>query len=97
MEKQLVETHFCPANHAYHIVLDHREAMPDDPGSGTPAMVYGPQGTSATFFFALDGGELGGELDYHQLPSNVSRWLESMEDHVGDYVERAFENKGQAA
>lgn len=93
MEKQLVETHFCPANHAYHIVLDHREAMPDDPGSGTPAMVYGPEGTSATFFCALNEGE----LDCHQLPDNVSRWLESMEDYVGDYVELAFENKGQVA
>lgn len=92
MKKQLVETHFCPADHDYYLVLDHREAVPDDPGAGTPAMVYGPRDACATYFRALNEGE----LDCHQLPGSVNRWLESMEHYVDAYVHLAFENRSQA-
>lgn len=89
MSKQIVETHFCPAQPDYKIVLDFREAVPDDPGAGTPAMVYGPRDVSGTFFCALDTGELNDDLA-HQLPGQVSAWLEEMAGYVDEYLDRAF-------
>ena len=88
MNKLTVETHVCPANSAYKVVLDFNEAVPDDPGAGTPAMVYGPKDTSGTFYCALDTGE----LDEQQLPTRVSRWLEAMTEHVDEYLDRAFDS-----
>ncbi|EOJ9215278.1 hypothetical protein ACM5SU_004525 [Salmonella enterica subsp. enterica serovar Agona] len=42
------ETHYCPADRRYRVVLDPAEACPDDPGNRTVAMVYGPREACAT-------------------------------------------------
>lgn len=89
MSKQVIETHFCPTHPSYKIVLDFNEAVPDDPGAGTPAMVYGPKDASGTFFCALETGEID-PCSPHQLPSAVSAWLERMAEHVDEYLDLAF-------
>lgn len=40
------------------IVLDRSQVFPDDPGQGTPAMVYSASGASATLWCAMSEGEL---------------------------------------
>lgn len=83
-----VETHACPEDRRYSIVLDYRQAFPNDPGQGTPAMVEGPKGLTGTFFCVLDTGEIGGEA---AVPQPVMRWLESMQEYVEGYVDAAFD------
>lgn len=81
------EIHTCPADRRYRIELDPKEAVPDDPGQGTPAMVYGPHGASGTFDCVNDTGE----LDEQSLPPAVLSWLEGMEEYVNDYVDAAYD------
>lgn len=78
----------CRADPRYTVVLDPAEAFPEDPGQGTPSMLYGPDDTSATFFCALDTGEIDGT---QEIPSNVYRWLEFISDEVDEFVGRAFD------
>lgn len=67
----------CPANRLYTLVMDPTEIFPDDPGNGTPLMVYGPRGASGTFDCALNTGELScGDRDL-DLPQGVLDWLAS--------------------
>lgn len=86
------ETLKCPKDSRYRVELDASEAYPNDPGQGTPAMVYGPKGASATFFCALDTGEMDSHEGPHEIPSNIYRWLESVEERVDGFVSRAFED-----
>lgn len=76
-------------DHRYTVVLDPAEVFPEDPGQGTPAMVYGPGNASGTFFCAMGEGELVcGPVD-HELPSNVMRWLESIAGEVDTFLNSA--------
>ena len=83
------EIHTCPTNRHYRIELDPKEAVPDDPGQGTPAMVYGPNGASGTFDCVCDTGEMSMGDHEQSLPPGVLRWLESMGEYVHDYVAAA--------
>ena len=85
-------THTCPRDSRYTIEFDPAQCFPLDPGAGTPAMVYGPGGASATFGCAIDAGEL--DLGEHELPPNVLRWLQSMEEDVLLWTEQAFATAG---
>jgi len=78
----------CWADQRYSVVLDPAEAFPEDPGQGTPSMLYGPDDTSATFMCALDTGEIDGT---QEIPSDVWRWLESISDDVEDFTIKAFD------
>lgn len=66
------------------IVLDQREIFPDDPGMGTPAMVYHlKSGASATWWCCSDTGEIEGyDLNQAQLD-----YLRSLEDFVNGKVD----------
>ena len=67
----------CPADRRFTLVMDPTEIFPDDPGNGTPLMVYGPRGASGTFDCALNTGELScGDRDL-DLPQDVLNWLAS--------------------
>lgn len=70
------------------LVLDSSEVFPDDPGNGTPAMVYlrdkkGSIVADATFWCAQSEGEL---CDNHarMVPLHTKQldWLNSMEPEV---------------
>jgi hypothetical protein len=70
------------------IVLDSAQIFPDDPGAGTPAMVYfNPYGKeySATFYCALDTGEL--ECGEHTLSITHCNWLAAQENTVAEFLD----------
>jgi hypothetical protein len=71
------------------IELDTDEVIPDDPGAGTPAMVYvtGPVAGQATYWCALDTGEIDtGRHGYRDLTPAQSAWLERQLDAVNDFL-----------
>ena len=66
----------------YTLVLDPAEIIPDDPGAGTPALVYDPtRRRSSTYWCAVTTGE----CDCYELPASVHDWLAS--DRIQDKVE----------
>lgn len=76
----------CPHDSRYRIVMDASEIFPDDPGNGTPIMVYGPSSTSATYLCALDTGELEGMFS---IPERVYNWLDNRADEVYTWLDNA--------
>lgn len=70
---------------AYRLELDSREIVPDDPGAGTPALLWGPNKQTATFWCALDSGELG---DGSEIPESVMKWLDRMVPTVENFLEK---------
>ena len=70
---------------AFRLELDSREIVPDDPGAGTPALLWGPSKQTATFWCALDSGELG---DGSEIPESVMKWLDRMVPTVENFLEK---------
>jgi hypothetical protein len=66
------------------IELDAAQIFPSNPGNGTPAMVY-RNGYSATFFCAMDTGEL--DCGTVELSDTECRWLNSQEGDVVDWLD----------
>jgi len=66
------------------LVLDKSEIIPDDPGAGTPAMVYAPNGDSATYNCAVDTGEIGDESD--RIPNSIHNWLLNSENEMHAFL-----------
>lgn len=70
------------------LVLDSSENFPDDPGNGTPAMVYFKDG-SATLTCVEGSGSVWsddkGDID---VPQIVQDWLAS--DPIANEVERMY-------
>lgn len=67
----------CPFDGRYQIRLDSDQVFPKDPGNGTPAVVHGPGGATATLGCAADTGELleaSGAV--HEIPTRVLKWLQ---------------------
>lgn len=56
-------------------VLDRSEVFPDDPGNGTPAMVYAPSRKESGTFGCAIGEGMAGDA---RIPTNVYSWLENM-------------------
>ena len=67
------------------IELDSSQVVPDDPGAGTPAMVFAPQG-SGTYWCVLDTGE----VDDSTLTPEQYKWISSKEDYVTEFYEEAY-------
>lgn len=67
--------------------LDPREYFPDDPGQGTPAMVYLHKNNemiaSATFWCANGTGW----VDEYKLTTAEMNWLDSQFDFVEQFLE----------
>lgn len=76
----------CPSDSRFRVELDSSEIYPDDPGNGTPAMLFGPRGASSTFQCALDTGEMQLLDHYTEIPPSVQQWLESLEDEVEAFL-----------
>lgn len=76
----------CPYDSRYRVELDKDEIIPDNPGEGTPAMVYGPNESSGTFYAAQNEGELCCGPREHTLPDIVTRWLNDIDEEVDDFL-----------
>lgn len=68
--------------HGWTLIADRREVYPDDPGNGTPLMVYGPRMCgSGTLGRVLDTGEVddpNGAVIV--VPQSVMDWLNDGEE-----------------
>lgn len=83
------------------IDLDPTQAFPDDPGAGTPVILRmrvpragyedddDPLMEEASctwgFYYAT------GTIEDHPIPDREKRWLESIEDQIGDWMSFAFD------
>jgi hypothetical protein len=71
-----------------HIDLDRSQVFPDDPGAGTPAMVYikGSRGwrDSGTYWCACDTGVLSGNDSV--LSRAQVQWLAAQADRVESFL-----------
>lgn len=74
----------CPFNRNYRVELDKGEINMDDPGEGTPAMVYGPNGSCGTLYAAQGEGELACGPSVHVLPDSVTNWLNEEVDEIAE-------------
>jgi hypothetical protein len=76
-----------PLAPGWSIALRRDEVVPHDPGQGTPAMVCGPFGKSATYCFTSDTGWVldpdGCEVD---VPAFILRRIHAAEDDVNAYL-----------
>jgi hypothetical protein len=70
---------------SFFVLLDRREVYLEDPGAGTPAMVYLGK-YSASLWCALSTGEVTCPDDYRELTGAQYRWLESIQDDVEAFL-----------
>lgn len=77
----------------WRVEFDSAEIFPDDPGNGTPVMVYAsyfvrgyvyPKSASGTYNCVVNEG-MCGDVD---VPDSIMHWLESLEDEI----EECFQN-----
>lgn len=80
------KTIVCPFNSNYRVELDKEQVIPDNPGEGTPAMVYGPNGSCGTLYAAQDTGELSCGPSVHVLPDNVTKWLNDNDEEIDAFL-----------
>lgn len=74
----------------WRLELDRDQIIPDNPGEGTPAMVYSPNDKGAgTYWCAIDNGEVGTNDDNGNMPvpGDVLAWLLTMGYYVEQYME----------
>lgn len=71
------------------VVLDKSEVFKDDPGNGTPAMVYNMSGASATYNCAVNEGELENNYtgNMNQLSEKQIEWLIEIESEINNFLE----------
>lgn len=70
------------------VVLDKSEVFLNDPGAGTPAMVYNQRGASATFTCAMNEGELDNTRtgNMNQLLDKQIDWLYEIQSEVESFL-----------
>jgi hypothetical protein len=73
------------------VVADKSKVFPDDPGRGTPAMVYitnddGEITHSATLTCAMNEGELIGGGDVFEISDRAAKWLDAIEPEVDAFL-----------
>lgn len=67
--------------------LDRSQVYPDDPGQGTPAMVYSASGlNSSTFWCAMAEGTLDSDRGFTFLSEQQIDWLNEQEQTVDDFL-----------
>jgi hypothetical protein len=78
----------------YRIELDADEIFPDDPGQGTPVMVYGPpilddrEESGATYNCAIGEGVLSSyKYDSDPMPDDVLDWLVEQGSVIDEWFE----------
>lgn len=71
----------------WRLELDRDEIYPDDPGNGTPAMVYAPRDESwGTYWCALDNAEVACGDVVVPIPGDVLAWLLNQGYYVEQYM-----------
>ncbi|WP_445392394.1 hypothetical protein ACUDTL_16920 [Stenotrophomonas pavanii] len=80
------KTLICPHDPIWRVELDRREVFPDDPGAGTPAMLYGPRDSSATFYCALDTEEISNDRECIDIPRLVLDWMSAQEFNIAAFL-----------
>ena len=74
--------------HGLRLVLDSAQIFPDDPGQGTPAMVY-KGNASSTYWCACGEGELlGPGCESVALSQTQCNWLDAQEEAVSAFLEQ---------
>lgn len=72
------------------VELDREQVFPDDPGAGTPAMVYwrnGREEYSATYWCAIGEAELDGDRHgMKQLTDKQVEWLDDLNSEIDDFL-----------
>lgn len=69
------------------ISLRRDEVFPNDPGQGCPAVLCGPFGRSATYWRAMNEGEVDGPDGCEEIPAHIFRAAEKAEAQVAAYLE----------
>ena len=68
--------------HGLVVELDPTEVFTDDPGQGTPVMVYWPaKKACATYWSAFETGE----VEWYELSDKQLEWLDSLEPKIHDW------------
>lgn len=75
---------FKHAGRTWTLKCDTSEVFPDDPGNGTPLMVYAPNGETGTLYCTPGEGVISG--DEQEVPEPVMRWLDSIQSEAEDFV-----------
>lgn len=71
----------------WRLELDRDEIIPDNPGEGTPAMVYSPgDKSSGTYWCAIDMGEVSCGDTVVPIPGDVLAWLLKQGYYVEQYM-----------
>ena len=74
----------------YSIDLDPSQIFPDNPGEGTPAIVYSKGWKrSASYWCAVETGEVDGV----EISPKVVAWLEDLEGTIEAMMEEADERR----
>lgn len=69
------------------VVCDPSQVFPNDPGAGTPAMVFHKNGACATLWCAMGEGELDhARKGMYRLTDKQVNWLESIEPEVVEFL-----------
>jgi hypothetical protein len=68
------------------LVLDKSQVFPNDPGQGTPAMVYHKNGSCATFWCACGEGQLMSDKGDYKLSDRQLEWLDNLDREITDYL-----------
>ena len=72
------------------LVLQQDECFPDEPGQGTPAMVYlriHGEVVSSTYWCCMDEGDIEG----YTLSESIMEWLETRRKQVDRYLDEWYE------
>ena len=67
------------------LILDRTQVFPDDPGNGTPAIVLYRTG-SATYWCAVNEGQVDAHEGTIRLPQSVLDWLDSKETELEQFL-----------
>ena len=76
MDKRIIE------HGRVRVSLNRKQVFPDDPGAGTPALVW-VNGNSGTYWCVCSEGEL---MDGPELTTPELRWLHSIADEVDSFL-----------
>jgi len=75
------------------LVLDPAQIYPEDPGQGTPAMVY-YKGGSATFSCAANEGEVLDQWGFTiELPKEAVGWLQTIGQDLEDDMYNSWDEE----
>jgi hypothetical protein len=70
------------------VVLNKAQVFKEDPGRGTPAMVYNERGASATWSCAINEGELDNRKTgfINHITDKQNDWLWSLSKEIDNFL-----------